>query len=69
MPEDGYYGPDIISLGKMMAEQYQDQFVDITTECPTTSISYLNNLVSKSLRTQCQQYRHYRVSQPQYNKF
>ena len=28
MPEDGYYGPDIISLGKMMAEQYQDQFVD-----------------------------------------
>lgn len=27
MPEDGYYGPDIILLGQMMAEKYKEQFV------------------------------------------
>ena len=27
MPEDGYYGPDIILLGQMMADKYGDQFV------------------------------------------
>ncbi len=27
MPEDGYYGPDIILLGQMMAEKYKGQFV------------------------------------------
>ena len=32
MPEDGYHGPDIISLGKLMAENYQGKFVDKFTE-------------------------------------
>lgn len=27
MPGDGYYGPDIILLGQMMAEKYKEQFV------------------------------------------
>lgn len=27
MPEDGYYGSDIILLGQMMAEKYKEQFV------------------------------------------
>ena len=27
MPEDGYYGPDIILLGQLMAEKYKEQFV------------------------------------------
>ena len=27
MPEDGYHGPDIINLGKELAEEYKNQFV------------------------------------------
>ncbi|MCG7337299.1 arginine--tRNA ligase [Sporosarcina sp. ACRSM] len=32
MPEDGYQGPDIIEIGKQLAEQYGDQYVNVPEE-------------------------------------
>ena len=29
MPEDGYHGEDIIEIGKQLAEEYGDKFVEI----------------------------------------
>ncbi len=53
MPEDGYHGPDIISLGKMMAEKYQDQFVDKLDEnydlIRQISLDYELNKIKKDL--------------------
>ena len=53
MPEDGYHGPDIISLGEMMAEKYQNQFVDKLDEnydlIRQISLDYELNKIKKDL--------------------
>lgn len=53
MPEDGYHGPDIISLGKAMAEQYGNQFVNKLDEnyklIREMSLEYELNKIRKDL--------------------
>lgn len=53
MPEDGYHGPDIISLGKTLAEKYGNQFVDKLDEnyklIREMSLEYELNKIRKDL--------------------
>ena len=53
MPEDGYHGPDIVELGKMLAEKYGNQFVDKLDEnyklIREISLEYELNKIRKDL--------------------
>lgn len=53
MPEDGYHGPDVTALGKMMAEKYHEKFVDRLDEnydlIRQLSLEYELNKIKKDL--------------------